>query len=116
MTTFLLGRGADPKAIDENGDTPLLLAIRRQLGGHKYKGPWINGEYAVETLSNFITEYEEDGREIWEIIDYEREETVRQLLKKQDIDINIANNDGQYLLHMIFAETHPMYVMNKQIQ
>jgi ankyrin repeat protein len=31
MTAFLLDRGADPNAIDDNGDTPLHLAIR--LGG-----------------------------------------------------------------------------------
>jgi hypothetical protein len=39
-------------------------------------------------------QYEEEGREVWETINHEREKTVRQLLKKQDININIANNNG----------------------
>lgn len=110
MTAFLLDRGADPNAIDDNGDTPLHLAIRRQVGGHRYNDPWVNGEYAVETLSNIITDYEEEGREVWETIDHVREKTVQQLLKNQDIDVNIANNDGQYPLHVIPFEAARAYL------
>jgi hypothetical protein len=64
MTAFLLDRGTDPNAIDDNGDTPLHLAIRRQVGGHRYNDPWVTREYGVETLSNIITDYEEEGCEV----------------------------------------------------
>ncbi|KAL4789263.1 ankyrin [Aspergillus venezuelensis] len=101
MTALLLDHGADPNAIDEHGDTPLHLAIRCQVGGHRYDDPWVTGEYMVETLSNIITDYEEEGDEVWATIDKVREKTVQQLLKSQSIDINIANNDGQYPLHVI---------------
>ncbi|KAJ5826584.1 ankyrin [Penicillium robsamsonii] len=107
MTMFLLNHGADPNAIDEDGDTPLHLAIRCQIGGHKYDDPWVTGEYAVETLSDIITDYEEEeeANEVWEVIDQARESTVQQLLKSPDIDVNIANNNGEFPLHVIPFET-----------
>ncbi|RAH55917.1 ankyrin [Aspergillus piperis CBS 112811] len=101
MTALLLNRGADPNAIDEYGDTPLHLAIRCQVGGHRYDDPWVTGEYMVETLSDIITDHEEEGNEVWATIDEMREKTVLQLLESRSIDINIANNDGQYPLHVI---------------
>ena len=110
MTAFLLDCGADPNAIDDNGNTPLYLVIRRQVGGYRYNDPQVNGQYAVETLSNIITDYKEEGREVWETINHVREQTVRQLLKKQDININIANNNGQYLLYMILFEAARIYL------
>lgn len=70
MITFLLGYGANPNDLDENGDTPLHLAIRCQIGGHKYDDPWVTGEYVVETLTDIITDYEgEEASDIWKAID-----------------------------------------------
>ncbi|KAL2844564.1 ankyrin, partial [Aspergillus pseudoustus] len=101
MTALLLDHGADPNAVDDNGDTPLHLAIRCQIGGHKYEDPWVTGEYAVETLSDIITDWEEEGCHVWQDIDRMRGSTVQQLLKSQDIDVNLANNDGECPLHVI---------------
>jgi hypothetical protein len=39
-----------------------------------------------------------------------REKTVQQFLKSQDIDVNIANNDGQHPLHMIPFEAARAYL------
>jgi ankyrin repeat protein len=101
MTAFLLTHDADPNVVDDHGDTPLHLAIRCQIGGHNYGDPWVTGEYAVETLSDIITDFEEEGNEVWEAIERVRENTVQQLLKSQDINVNIANNDGEFPLHVI---------------
>ncbi|OQD86803.1 hypothetical protein PENANT_c007G02642 [Penicillium antarcticum] len=110
MTAFLLNHGADPNAIDDDGDTPLHLAIRYEIGGHKYDDPWVTGEYAAETLSHIITDYEEEGNEVWEVIDQARESTVQQLLRSQNIDVNIANNDGELPQHVIPFEAGRAYL------
>ncbi|KAJ5553175.1 hypothetical protein N7494_002553 [Penicillium frequentans] len=100
-TALLLEHGANPNAADENGDTPLHLAIRCRVLGHEYNDPWITGEYAVETLNDIITDYEEEAFRIWDAIDQARYSTVQQILNSQAIDVNIANNEGEYPLHVI---------------
>jgi ankyrin repeat protein len=102
MTKLLLDHGAVPNALDENGDTPLHLAIRCRVGGHKYDDPWVTGEYAVETMNDSIIDFEEEEAfEVWKAIDQARESTVQQILKSQAIDVNVANNEGESPLHVI---------------
>jgi ankyrin repeat protein len=43
MTGLLLDHGADPNALDENGDTPLHLVIRSRVSGYKYDDLWVSG-------------------------------------------------------------------------
>lgn len=100
-TALLLEHGANPNAVDEYGDTPLHLAIRCRVLGHEYNDPWMTGEYAVETWNDIITDYEEEAFEIWKAIDQARDSTVQQILNSQAVDVNIANNEGEYPLHVI---------------
>jgi ankyrin repeat protein len=111
MTALLLDHDADPNALDESGDTPLHLAIRCQVGGHKYDDPWVTGEYAVEDIN--IDYGSEEASDILKEIDQAREDTVQLLLNSSRIDVNIANNDGECPLHVIpFKEERACTVLS----
>ncbi|KAJ5176350.1 uncharacterized protein N7482_002227 [Penicillium canariense] len=102
MSELLLDYDADPNAFDESGDTPLHLAIRGQIKGHKYADPWVTREYSVEWLTELIDDQgSEEAFETRKAIDQARERTVQLLLKSTAIDVSIANHDGERPLHVI---------------
>ncbi|KAF4186740.1 hypothetical protein CNMCM7927_005127 [Aspergillus lentulus] len=101
MTALLLQYGADPNARSDTGDTPLHLAIRRTLLEHKYDDPWISGVYAAESLRDLITDHESEAHEIYESIDRYRERIVETLLSSDTVDVNLANDQGDYPQHVI---------------
>jgi ankyrin repeat protein len=101
MTALLLQYGADPNARSDTGDTPLHLAIRRTLLEHKYNDPWISGVYAAESLRDLITDHESEAREIYEFIDRYRVRIVETLLSSDTVDVNLANDQGDYPQHVI---------------
>ncbi|EED20926.1 ankyrin 2,3/unc44, putative [Talaromyces stipitatus ATCC 10500] len=102
MTEFLCRHHADPNAVSETGDTPLHLAIRRRALGLGYEDYWTTGEYSVEELSNYITDWEsEEASEIYEEIHTARVRIVDVLLSTVSIDVNIANEQGDCPLHVI---------------
>jgi ankyrin repeat protein len=101
MTALLLQYGADPNARSDTGDTPLHLAIRRTLLEHKYDDPWISGVYAAESLRDLITDHESETREIYESIDRYRVRIVETLLSSDTVDVNLANDQGDYPQHVI---------------
>lgn len=102
MTKFLYRHHANPNVQSDVGDTPLHLAVRHRILGCKYEDSWTTGEYAIEELGNFITDYKsEEASEIYEEIDTTRVRIVDVLLSTNSIDVNIANNQGDCPLHVI---------------
>ncbi|KAJ6111441.1 hypothetical protein N7523_007502 [Penicillium sp. IBT 18751x] len=100
MVELLLDHDANPSALDDNGDTPLHLAIRSRIRGHKYGDPWVTGEYAVE--ENFISDWEsEEVTELLGYIDRARERTVQILVRNNKIDVEVSNNHSECPIHVI---------------
>ncbi|QKX58041.1 uncharacterized protein TRUGW13939_05161 [Talaromyces rugulosus] len=101
MTEFLLHHRADPNTKSDAGDTPLHLAIRKELIGIKYQDPWVTDEYAVEMLRDIYEPDSDEATEINQQIDQARIDVVRVLLESSTVDVNIVNNRGDYPLHLI---------------
>jgi ankyrin repeat protein len=101
MTMSLCFHHANPNAQSETGDTPLHLAIRRSLLGSRSNDYRMNGEYAVEDLSDFTDPGSEEFFEVLGQIDESRVRIVDVLLSTVSIDVNIANHNGDCLLHVL---------------
>ena len=78
MTKFLLEHGADPNALSEHGETPLHLAQRATILGHKCEDYWDQ----VEPVKA-----------------HTREETVRVLLADPRTSPTVADYKGESPLH-----------------
>ncbi|KUL80754.1 hypothetical protein ZTR_09445 [Talaromyces verruculosus] len=102
MADFLCLQDANLHSQSETGDTPLHLAIRRTILGSRYDDYWITGDYSIEDLQNFITDWErEEAVEILDQIDTTRVRIVGVLLRSGSINVNIANNQGDCPHHVI---------------
>ncbi|KAF3399519.1 hypothetical protein DPV78_006382 [Talaromyces pinophilus] len=102
MTDFLRLQDANLHSQSETGDTPLHLAIRRMILGSRYDDYWITGDYSIEDLSSFITDWEsEEAFEILDQIATTRVRIVGVLLRSGSINVNIANNQGECPHHVI---------------
>jgi ankyrin repeat protein len=118
MTKFLCLHNANPHSQSEIGDTPLHLAIRRRILVMGYDDYWITGDYSIEDLLNFITNWEgEEAHKIFDQIATPRLHTVDVLLNFSSIDVNIANNQGDCPLHVIpFNEWYASDILLKLIK
>ncbi|RAO74327.1 uncharacterized protein BHQ10_010339 [Talaromyces amestolkiae] len=101
MTNFLCLQDANLHSQSETGDTPLHLAIRRTILGSRYDDHWITGDYSIEDLQSFITDWEREAVEIINQIDTTRVRIVGVLLGSGSVNINIANNQGDCPHHVI---------------
>jgi ankyrin repeat protein len=118
MTAFLLRHGADPNIQSGTGDTPLHFAIRRRLLGRIYDDVWQNGDYAIESSIDSLTDYEsEEASDIYQTIDKARIHIVDTLLESKTIDVNIANTCGDYPQHVIdFYKDYAISILCKLIE
>ncbi|KAL2815028.1 ankyrin [Aspergillus cavernicola] len=117
MTALLLQCGADPNARSDFGDTALHLAIRGQLLGRKCDDVWETGRYAVESLRELITSgTSSEASDFNRAIDQARKDIVETLLKSQTINVNLANDQGQYPQHVIhFRQGYALSTLEKLV-
>ncbi|GLA67534.1 hypothetical protein AtubIFM54640_010853 [Aspergillus tubingensis] len=118
MAEFLMQHGANPNARSQLGDTPLHLAIRSQLLGRECHDAWTSGRYAVELLTETVTDFEsEEASEISRVIVEARTRIVETLVESQTTDVNIANDCGDYPQHVIeFRKHYALSILSKLLE
>lgn len=118
MANLLLRCGANPNARSDFGDTALHLAIRRRLLGRKNDDAWELGQYAVESLTDFIDDHEgSEASDIYQTISDNRLFVVETLLESESINVNIANNHGDYPQHVIdFHRPQALSILEKLME
>ena len=115
MSALLLGFGANPNARSDFGDTALHLGIRRRLLGCQNDDAWEVGQYAVESLTDLIEDHEgSEASDIYRSISDTRVLIVETLLESESINVNMANNHGDYPQHVIdFYRPQALSILEK---
>jgi ankyrin repeat protein len=118
MTALLLGCGANPNARSDFGDTALHLGIRSRLLGRENDDVWEVGQYAVESLTELIDDHEgSEASDIYRHISDARILIVERLLESESININTANNHGDYPQHVIdFHQPQALSILEKLME
>ncbi|KAJ5908741.1 hypothetical protein N7495_001423 [Penicillium taxi] len=118
MAAILLGCGANPNVRSDLGDTALHLGIRPRLLGRKINDAWEAGQYAIESLTDLIDDHEgSEASNIYETISNQRSLIVETLLKSDSINVNLANNHGEYPQHVIdFYKPESISILKKLIE
>jgi ankyrin repeat protein len=105
MVKFFLNRGADPNIGSVYGETPLHLAICRNLLGLdvSYGDEWTDGVYPIEYTLD-ISQYDSpDSEEYAAACDYvvqERDRLINTLLDHPATNVNLQNCEGTSPLHL----------------
>ncbi|RKK55868.1 hypothetical protein BFJ68_g17838, partial [Fusarium oxysporum] len=105
MTKFLLDHGANPNFPSDSGETPLHLALRRDLYGLKLPGIvdfWNDPESRIEVVLDHI-EIDGNEDEYCSIKDWtlkERSVIVDLLLENPEVDVNAQDIFGISSLHI----------------
>ncbi|CAI7619766.1 unnamed protein product [Penicillium palitans] len=118
MVNLLLQCGADPNARSDFGDTALHLGIRRRLLGRRIGDEWETGQYAVESLPEFTDDHKgPEASDIYRHISDARMLIVETLLDSESININTANNHGDYPQHVIdFHRPQALPILEKLME
>ncbi|KAJ5633202.1 hypothetical protein N7490_009541 [Penicillium lividum] len=118
MAAFLIRCGADPNARSSFGDTALHIGIRGRLLGRKNDDEWQNSQYSVESLRDLITDYESsEASDIYQAIEDARIRIVETLLESKSINLNMANNQGDYPQHVIhFDRPYAASIFEKLVE
>lgn len=118
MAAFLLGCRANPNSRSDFVDTALHLGIRRRLIGRKIDDVWEVCQYAVESLTDSIDDHEgSEASDIYRTISDTRLLIVETLLESDSININTANNHGDYPQHVIdFHQPQALSILEKLIK
>lgn len=118
MAALLLECGANPNARSDFGDTALHLGVRGRLLGRKHFDVWEVGQYAVESLTHWLENDEgSEASEIYEVISDTRVAIVQTLLGSKSINVNTANNHGDYPQHVIdFNQPQALSILEKLME
>ncbi|KAG7423363.1 Ankyrin-2 [Fusarium oxysporum f. sp. raphani] len=105
MTKFLLDHGANPNFPSDSGETPLHLALRRDLYGPKWPGIvdfWNDPDNRVECVLDYI-ELDDDEDEYCSTQDWiqkERLAILDLLLENPEVDVDAQDMFGISSLHI----------------
>jgi len=80
MTKFLLEHGADPNALSEHGETPLHLALRARILGHKFEDDWDQVDWRTT---------------------YSQKEILNVLMADPRTSLTAVDTDGESCLHCV---------------
>lgn len=110
MTEFLLAHGANPNFRSEYGETPLHLALKRDLYGPSWRDApdrWNDPVYRIEGVLDNIgydSDDEYEYRQTWDIIEQRRLSILKLLLNKDLTDVNAKDEYGASPLHCVKFE------------
>ncbi|KAM3501021.1 hypothetical protein MY10362_005905 [Beauveria mimosiformis] len=110
MTKFLLDRGANPNVVSEHGETPLHLALKRNLCGPRWPAAadrWNDPVYRIEqALDNigYDPKDEDEFGKTWDLIEQHRLSVLTLLLNKDSTDVNAKDMYGASPLHCVMFE------------
>lgn len=110
MTKFLLDRAANPNIVSANGETPLHLALKRDLYGPKWPrvtDHWNDPIHRIESALDFMGYESEDEveRAKTEILIEEHRLAILTLLLGQNLtDVNAKDGYGSSPLHSVIYE------------
>lgn len=103
MTKFLLERGANPNYASDYGETPLHLALKRDLSGPRcLTNPdfWKDLDNRIECIFGYLEE-EEELLSARLRVDEVRLEIINLLLKHPGINVNAQDTAGVSPLHIV---------------
>src|SRR5436305_4231031 len=105
MVQFFLDHGADPNSLSNYDETPLHLALSRSPRGTKYSDDWMENDWRVEGLLDFIDLEDHDTYEAAhnQVVEH-RIATIDALLSHQKTHVNIQDIKGASALHHIRYE------------
>ncbi|KAJ2984020.1 hypothetical protein NQ176_g271 [Zarea fungicola] len=110
MTEFLLRNQANPNAESEFGETPLHLALKRDLAGATrrlgFSDRWSDSTYRVEYILTLMEEdsegeYDTEYRRTRSIIEEYRASVLTLLLGDERTDVAARDNEGATALHSV---------------
>ncbi|KAJ6786496.1 hypothetical protein PWT90_09714 [Aphanocladium album] len=111
MTKFLLRNGANPNATSEFGETPLHLALKRDLAGATpwlgFSDRWSENTYRVEYILEILREeYPEDDNvaeyhRTISIVEEYRASVLALLLGDDRTDVGARDDEGATALHSV---------------
>lgn len=110
MTRFLLDKGANPNALSEYGETPLHLALKRDLHGpgwnnrlgpvDYWKEPRSRIEYTLDVL-DLYSDNDEEYIETQQWIESIRADILDVLLNHRTVNFNVKDVYGLALIHCV---------------
>lgn len=124
MTKFLLQQKANPNAASEFGETPLHLALKRDLAGHKWPACsdpwtfWYTREYCLR-IKPPVPKDENDSEYCTKLaaLEKQRVDVLTLLLGNTRTDVNARDDNGATALHSVrYGISTSSEVVEKLIQ